>query len=123
MPLNDIEYKGKTFLFLNINGMTEQDVLIEDAKKAAKTIIERNEPTRFLCDFTNASFGVELMNQIKDDGKYILKNIPMKTAITGITGLKQILLQGYIRFTGSKLRVFNTLEEAKDYLAEDEFPQ
>ena len=122
MPITNITYKGKQLLFINLIDMKDQDEMIKDGKKAAEMIIERNKPTLFLCDFSNSAIGSAFMSQIKDDGKYILKNIPMKTAVIGITGLKQILLQGYIRFTGSKLRTFDTLEEAKDYLVQGDFP-
>ena len=122
MPVSEIIHRDKKVLFLDLKDMKDQNELIKDAKEVANIIIERNSPTLFLCDFTNAAVGTEFMSQMKEDGRQILRNIPVKTAVSGITGLKQILLQGYIRFTGSKLRSFDTLEEAKDYLADGEFP-
>ncbi|MFY0625104.1 MAG: hypothetical protein JXR07_02335 [Reichenbachiella sp.] len=120
MPVSYIEYKGKEILFINLKDMSEQPQLIDDGIEAARIIKERNERLLFLCDFTNASVGTQFMSRIKDDGKYILKNIPIKTAVTGITGLKNILIQGYIKFTDSKLRIFDTLEEAQEYLVDGE---
>ncbi len=120
MPVNFINYKGKELLFIDLKNIKDPKILIDDAKEAARIIIERNAYTLFLCDFTNAAISTDFMSGIKDDGKHILKNIPIKTAVTGITGLKNIMLQGYIRFTGSKLRSFPTLDEAKEYLIEGE---
>lgn len=118
MPVNYIEHKGKKILFIDLKEMVDQEAMIKDGKETARLIKEKNEPTRLLVDMTNSAAGTEFMSSIKEDGKFILKNIPMKTAVTGITGLKNIMLQGYIKFTGSKLRSFPTLDEAKEYLGE-----
>jgi len=36
----------------------------------------------------------------------------------GITALKQILYNSIVKLTGKKLTLFDTLEQAKDWLAE-----
>ena len=120
MPVKNIEYKGRKMLFADFNGMEDQEELLRDAKKASETLLMATEHMFFLCDFTDASVGKGFMATIKDDAKKVLRTIPLTTAVTGITGLKQILVQGYIRVTGSKMRIFNTLEEAKEYLATKE---
>lgn len=112
-----ITYLNKEIIFADFSGLKEQQDLIDVALTASRNIRAcEYSPVLFLCDFTNAVVGTEVMTSIKDEGKYILKNIPIITAITGISGLKQVLIQGYIRFTGSKLRIFDTLQEAKDDL-------
>ncbi|QTA85302.1 STAS domain-containing protein [Desulfonema magnum] len=37
-------------------------------------------------------------------------------AVVGIRGLQEILFNGVLRFTKRKMRLFNSIEEAKDWL-------
>jgi len=117
MSVSFIVHKGKKILFGDFKNIIDPDELLKEGLEAAKILKESSGPMNLLCDFSGASAGTTFMSQIKDEGMYILKNVPLTTALTGISGLKMILVQGYIRVTGSKLRVFKTLEEAKDYLA------
>lgn len=118
MAVKFIEHKGRKILLGDFKGITDQEELLKQGQDAARILKESSgEQMYLLVDFHGTAVGVDFMTKIKDEGKYILKNVPLTTALTGITGLKEILVQGYIRFTNSKLRTFSTVEEAKDYLA------
>lgn len=118
MPVSIITYKEKEIVFADFSTLKDQEHLIADAKKAAKVLRERKEPDpKFLVDFSGASLGIDFMSQIKKEGKQILRNRSVLTAVIGISGLKKVMMKGYVRFTGSALKAFDTLNEAKEYLA------
>lgn len=117
MPVSLITYQGKEIVFADFSTLKDEEKLIADAKEAAKMLRASQEPSpKFLVDFTEASLGMDFMSQIKKDGKQIIKKVPLVTAVIGISGLKKVMLKGYVRFTGSNLKSFDTIDEAKDYL-------
>ena len=107
---------GRTVLYGDFEGMTDQDEILKQGMRLAQELKNSSGPQYFLVNFKGATVGTAFMTAIKNEAKLILKTIPLTTAVLGIDGLKQILIQGYIRFTGSNLRMFKTKEEAIGYL-------
>ena len=69
-----------------------------------------------LSNFDGVPVGTEFMNKVKPWGKELQPKIK-RQALLGVTGLKNILLQGYILFTGEKeIKTFDSEAEALDYL-------
>ncbi len=57
------------------------------------------------------------MNELNKAGKEVFESKAEKQAILGLTGLKSILFQTYLRFTGTKTtKAFTSEDEAVDYL-------
>ncbi|MDW3195164.1 MAG: hypothetical protein R8G66_22510 [Cytophagales bacterium] len=71
---------------------------------------------RVLVDVTGAPGSSEYMARVKEVGKKTGHKVN-KRAIVGITGLKKILFQGFVRIVKGNNRSFDTLEEAMAFLA------
>ncbi len=112
-----IEAKGKKILYSDYSGLktTEELVAVLDEQIKQASLV----PSKFLgmSNFADASVSSEFMDKINKAGKEIFEAKVEKIAVLGITGLKSVLFQAYMRFTGAKTtKTFNTEEEAIAYL-------
>ena len=55
---------------------------------------------------------------MKEYGKTYFKGKAEKRAFVGVQGLKKLILKAYTVIVGGNLKMFEDLEQAKDYLAE-----
>ncbi len=111
-----IEHKGKKILHLNFSYCKPDDILSIIDK--AKTVIgkQTQKSVYVLTDVTEAGFNSKVSDSMKD---FVNHNKPFvaASAVVGVTGLKQIIYNAVMKFSGRNLMVFNTLEEAKNWLA------
>jgi calcineurin-like phosphoesterase family protein len=112
-----IQHKGKKILIIDGSNCTVEEAPATLAK--AREVI-RSQPEKSvytLTDLTNARFDDKIALDMKET---IAGNKPYvyAAAVVGVTGLKQIFLNSVIKLTGRKLALFNTVEQAKDWLAE-----
>ena len=112
-----IQHKGKKILHLNFADCKADEVLvvIDQAKAAIRTQARQSVLT--LTDVTNTSFNSKVSDAMKD---FVMHNKPyvVASAVVGVTGLKQIIYNAVMKFSGRKLTAFDSLAEAKDWLAE-----
>ena len=73
---------------------------------------------RHLLNFTGTMLNSEFMSHVKKIGASMPKEKTEKDAYIGIAGPKKILLQAYLWITKDPARVFETIEEALEWLAE-----
>lgn len=113
-----VNHKGKNILLLDFSNCTCEEVLriIEESRK----IIEA-QPERSLLTLTNvedAHFDSRVVEAMKD---FTVHNKPYvrKGAVVGVTGLRRIIYDAVMRFSGRNLPSFDDLEKAKDWLVED----
>lgn len=112
-----IEVKGKKIIYIDYTGLKELEemfAVLDECVKIVKTL-----PGNYLSltNFTDSVASSEFMDRLKKEGKSVFEQKTGKGASVGITGLKLILFQAYLRFTGSKNRkLFNTEREAIDWL-------
>ena len=114
-----IEHQGKRILFVDYRGQKTPEGMIQVLEEELK--IERVSPTKVLvlANFEGTSGSVEYMTHLKKAGKEIRNQAVQKTAVLGITALKVILLDAYVRFTGDKnTRAFDTEAAALAWLVE-----
>lgn len=111
-----IQHKGRKILHLDFaNGKPEELLsFIDQAKAAIKT-----QPLKSVCtltDVTDAGFNTKLSESLKE---FVAHNKPYVTAaaVVGVTGLKQIIFNAVMKFSGRKLHAFDSLDEAKDWLS------
>jgi hypothetical protein len=64
----------------------------------------------------NTAFNSKLSEAMKE---FVCHNKPyvVAAAVVGVTGLKQVIFNAVMKLSGRKLTAFNTLAEAKDWLA------
>jgi len=70
-----------------------------------------------LVDISGSFVYGDVLTEIKKAGK-ITKEMTLKEAVVGISGGKKILLKIVQSFTNMNLKVFDTIEEAEDWLVE-----
>jgi hypothetical protein len=110
-----ITHQGKEILYLNFSQCTTDETLeiIEASKKAIVTRPEHSVLT--LTDVTNARFDDRVTDEMK---KFTAHNKPYVKAgaVVGVVGLKKILFEAVLMFSKRKLHIFDTLDQAKDWL-------
>jgi hypothetical protein len=114
-----VEHKGKKILYVDYRGQKTTEAMIETVEESTR--IEAESPTKVLVlvNYEDSAASIEYMARVKELGKEIRTQKVLKTALLGITGLKMILYQGYIRFTGeTTLQIFTDETAALDWLAE-----
>jgi hypothetical protein len=112
-----IQHKGKKILHINFADCKAEEVLrvIDQAKAVIKTQAQQSVFT--LTDVTNAAFNSTVSDAMKE---FVVHNKPyvVASAVVGVTGLKQIIYNAVMKFSGRTLTAFDSLAEAKDWLAE-----
>jgi hypothetical protein len=111
-----IQHKGKVILHINVAGCSAAEVIpvIEEAKAAART--QRPGSLLTLTDVTGTGFDSAVSAAMKD---LVQHNRPYvaAAAVVGVTGVKQIIFNTVMRFSGKHLHAFESLDHAKDWLA------
>ncbi len=118
MAYSMIRHNNVELLFFNHRGLSG-DELLNSFREATRFVIQNKKPVRTVCDFTDTTVSKELneylnSDEMKESAKYVIKQ-----AVTGISGIKKMILRLYNTFTGTKSKLFDTLDEAKDYAASD----
>lgn len=114
-----VEHKDKKILYVDYRGQKTTEEMIGTVEESTR--IEAESPTKVLVlvNYENSAASIEYMARVKELGKEIRTQKVLKTALLGITGLKMVLYQGYIRFTGeTTLKIFTDETAALDWLAE-----
>ncbi len=110
-----IQYKGKQILHLNFTQANAAKVI--QIIRTAKAVIaaQPEKSLRTLTDVTEMSFNEEAATALKEFASY---NKPYVTAaaVVGITGLKKIIYNAVVKFSGRNLVAFDTRDQAKDWL-------
>jgi hypothetical protein len=116
MPASLQDYKGKPYLLADFSNQSSADCIATVA--ALESLVRRQSgKVRILSDMTNAAIGPEVMAKAKEAGKTVFQPRSEKQAMIGIDGLKRMLLQAYMKFTGSNIRVFGSRAEALEWFA------
>lgn len=113
-----IKHKDKDILLEDFSGLLpghEYVVLLEEARRLIHSRPEGSVLALF--DASDAMFDDDVIGRMKE---FTTSNKPyIKTsAVVGITGLRRIALTAVSKFSGRDFKVFDTREEALDWLAE-----
>lgn len=111
-----IEYKGKRILHLDFTHARADEVIqiIGKAKGVISAQPERSILT--LTDVTDIQFNSAAADAMKQFAHHN-KPYVSAAAVVGVTGLKQIIYNAVVRFTGRNLVAFDSSSQAKDWLA------
>jgi hypothetical protein len=115
MPVQWIEYKGKKILFADYRGLKSEDLMLQNLKEEGEFYKSSNSKILSLSDFRDTYISKEFMDKVKQLGKEH-KEKTAKSAVLGITGIKNIFINVYTAFTGESLKCFNDEISAKEYL-------
>ncbi len=111
-----VEHNGRQLLHLNLSHAKAQDV-INLIREATPLIASRPERSiRTLTDVTGLTFNHEATEALKQFTKHN-KPYVIAGAVVGVTGLKQIIYNSVLKFSGRNIVAFDTLDEARNWLA------
>jgi len=114
-----IEHKEKEIYYVDYSNIksNEEFLLIIKSTNAFREKIkaEGKKNLLMLVDISGSFVYGEVLEQLKKSGK-LTKEITAKEAVVGITGGKKIILKILQTITKMNFRVFDTTEEAKDWL-------
>ena len=120
------KHKNKEILLGDYSNITSQEEYTKIIKQAtAKSIKEikvkyenPDHAVLMLIDIRNSVIGTETLSVFKENAKKI-KPYMKKVAVLGIHGVRKILLESVVWFSGLDAKPFDSLEEAKDWLVSD----
>lgn len=115
MSVSWVQHKGKQILYVDFRGLRDQSV-VETIEEEARQIAASPNKVLVLANVEGAS--IASMEKLKQIGKEGVAPKIARSALVGVTGLKEILLRGYNTFTGSSARSFPNEAAALDWLAE-----
>jgi hypothetical protein len=113
-----VHHKGKRILYMNIAVQTTEELI--DITGRIKPVIAKEPPKSIfcLCSVKDSKFNPEITQILKEFTKHNEPYIKI-TALVGVEGLKKIIYQAVLVFSGRKnLLLKNSEEEALDWLAE-----
>ena len=112
-----ISHKGVRILDLDLRGSKDVDANIAVFRLAQK--MATKEPLgslRLLTDVTDAHYTAEGIKVVKEFSKATTPNIKA-SAVVGIDGMKKIIVMSLIKLIGRDIQMFDTREQALDWLA------
>lgn len=109
-----IEHKGKEILYVDYTGM-DKETILQTMDDATAFALNENRPLLRLSNMTGIFAVKEVLKKAQESGK-ATNHLTIKRAAVGITGAKKVLLNAYNRVSGNKALIFDTLEDAKDWL-------
>ncbi len=118
MPVIKIKYQHEEIVYVDYRLQTqvEMDKVLDDSLKAVKGVAETGVKVSVLVDVRGVPITSEFINKQMREAKAYVPFI-QKSAILGITGVKRLFFEMYLLFTNSKMRAFDTKEDALAYLA------
>lgn len=116
MSVKKINHRGKVVYYADYRGLKTSEEQIQTLEELILMTRTSAGDDLILSNYEGISIASEYMNRIKKAGKENQSRMK-RQAVIGISGMKTILLDGYILFTGAKdLKIFNTEAEALDWL-------
>jgi len=112
-----IQHKGKKILHINFADCKADEVLVVIGQARTAIGSQPHQSVLTLTDVTNTAFNTKVSDAMKE---FVMHNKPfvVASAVVGVTGLKQIIYNAVMKFSGRKLTAFDSISEAKDWLAE-----
>jgi hypothetical protein len=111
-----ITYKGKAIFFQNIAGSKNIEENISVFDKTKEQIVKQPpKSVLLLTDVTDAFYNTVAAERLKQFSKDVTPYVKASAAV-GISGLKKIILEAMARVSGRKIEIFDTLDQAKEWL-------
>jgi hypothetical protein len=114
-----ITHKGKEIYFVDYSNIKTNEEFLKTIKETnafrEKITASGKKNLLMLVDITGSYIYGEVLDEIKRSGK-LTKPLTKKEAVVGLTGGQKILLQFFQMFTKMQLKVFDTQDDAKEWL-------
>lgn len=115
MPTSVITYKNKKIIYADHRGLTGEK-LLSNLRDAKKLIMDHGKGALTLANFEDSSLSDDVVKFLKSDEMKEITDYIAKETIVGIQGIKKMIYKIYLKLTGSTCKIFNTEDEAKEYL-------
>ena len=116
MPVSYITHKNKEILYVDLTESKSEKrslELLEDTKEA---YLSATGKLLVLVNSEGAYINTVISEKMKTYGKLYFQDKAERRAYVGVKGLKKIILKAYTKIVTGNIRLFDNLEEAKDYL-------
>lgn len=112
-----IEHQGRQILLLDFASVPDPAEGLRHIAEA-KAFVAKQQPSslRILTNVTGSRFNSDIVNALKDLATHN-KPYARAGAVVGLTGLMRIVHATVTKISGRKIPAFQTVDEAKDYLA------
>jgi predicted flavoprotein YhiN len=118
MAFSVINHNNKEVLFVDHRGLSG-DELLKSFKAVNKFLKESKKEFVTVSDFTDTTVSSEFNEYLKSEENKEVAKYHRKLAVVGITGIKKMLLGIYNTLTGAKGKMFDTVEQALEYVTKD----
>ena len=116
MSIEWIEYKGKQILYTSYEGLIDDVASRKQLELQMKTIAQAKEPVLLLVNLSGTVMSPENAKYTKEQ-LILLGSKVKKSALTGVTGFKPVIVDGIGRAVGTlNQAIFATIDEAKEWL-------
>jgi len=112
-----IEHKGRKIFFSDFSYLQSIQEIVVVATEIKKYVL--SQPPKSIYSLTTIE-GMHFNNAIRDVFTELAKNnkpFVKAAAIIGVSGLKQILFNGIMKLSGRDLKLFSSIDQAKEWLA------
>jgi hypothetical protein len=116
MSVRWINHKGKKILYVDYRGQTTNEEHFRTLEKQAEIMSSLKTQCLVLTNYEGTRATPEYMHRVRELGRDVFDKKFRRGAVLGITGLKRIILKGYISFTGHKIRAFDSEAKAIEWL-------
>lgn len=115
-----IEYNGKKIFYQDFsNNFFNEKAVIEELGEVQEIVLSQPEnSTLVLSNFSNTEVTTKLMPLLNEASGKTKGNV-RRTAVLGVSGIKQALGDLLSRITGQELKYFDNEIEAKEWLTKD----
>ena len=114
-----ITHRGRRILYSDYTRYSVEDFsALQEELAAVETEIcsQPEDSVLLITDVTGSVASREAVELFKESAARSKKHV-FKNAVIGITGLKKILFDAVVRFSGQNARAFDDLQKGKDWLA------
>ncbi len=118
MSISYIRHKGKKIMFCDYSQCKTKEETIQMLDLAREEYLKSDEHFLVLNDFTGGVVSNEFMEKAKQYGNELFDARTPKTASIGISGMKKVFISTYNLFVKNKLMIFNSKQEALDFLVQ-----
>ena len=116
MPASWIEHRGRQILFFDYRDQKSDEEMIATLEAGSAMMQPLRRALLLYNDFEGSVIGSAYMKRVKEVGR-MNKLLIGRSALTGISGLKVIFFNAYLRATGERnTRAFQTRDQALDFL-------
>ena len=110
-----IDHKGKKILFTDSSGLKDIEQLKQNLIRTKEILLKEDQSVLFMTDIKGATFNSALVSEMKEVIKEVTPKIKA-SAYVGVEGIQKVILIGLAKIKKRKLKVFDSVEEAKDWL-------